>query len=1295
MATLALQAAGQAVGGLLGPFGAIVGRAAGALAGNIIDQRLFGESSTRVVGYMEDLSVQTASDGSPVARVYGRMRLAGTVIWARDFEESVEVESAGKGSGSTVAEFSYTASFAVGICEGPIARVARVWADGEPLDLDVVNARIYLGRGHQPADPLIEALEGDTSAFRNTAYIVFEKLPVGPYGNRLPRLTFEVVRPVGRLEEMVRAVTMIPGATEFGYHAERVDRTLGPGEAAADNRHLDVAASDIEASLDELTAVCPNVESVALVVAWFGDNLDCAQCTLQPAVESNERETSVEWGVAGESRATARLVSKDSDLRPTYGGTPADEAVFSAIKAIKARGLKVVFYPFILMDLPEGNGKTDPYGGVEQAPHPWRGRVTVSPAPGQTGSPDGSAAADAAVSALVGTAAPGDFSGSEAVVTYTGPAEWTLRRMVLHYAALTAQAGGVDAFLVGSELRGLTTIRGASGFPFVDALSGLVDDVRSIVGAGTKISYAADWSEYFGHQPAGGDVSFHLDPVWANPNVDFIAIDNYWPLSDWRDGSHADEALAEHVHDTAYLAGNVAGGEGYDWYYASDQDRVAQVRSPISDGAYGKDWVFRYKDLANWWSNLHYDRVAGVEVAQPTAWVPRSKPVWFTEVGCPAVDRGSNQPNVFYDPKSSESKLPYFSRGLRDDAIQRAYLEAMLGAFDPATSSDIDAINPSSSVYGGRMVDHSMVHVWTWDARPWPAFPLRTDVWSDGANWERGHWLSGRMGGAPLGELIEALFDDWGLTRPEIVGLSTALDGFIVPSSNSLRQVLEPLLLATTTMGADTGTGVRFVSLDRGKVGTFNGDVLVETGDTAPMTAETREEEASLPVEQRLRFYDSGRDYQTGAARFRPAEGTTRQIDEIAVSASLNNGLAAQLSQVALSAKWAGRTRLQFALPQSDLALLPGDIVGLTVDGREREAVIEEVEDLTHRAVSARTVDRAALVPTYVPGSGTPPVVTPVTGVPVAFGLNLPLVDETVSEHVPWIGIYANPWPGTMGVWRAAAGGAFDLVRTVGMPASMGAVVAPPAPGPTSRWDYGARLDVRLYGREVRSRAEIDVLGGKNAIAVEAANGGFEIVQFQDAELVGEDTYRLTGLLRGQAGTEDAAASGILVGARLAILDGTLSTLQTPLSEVGLERTYRVGLFSEGIGGRSVTTFTFTPAGRGLVPYGPVHGAGLRQSNGAVVITWVRRTRVGGDPWPDSGDVPLGETAELYRLEILDQGAVVRTVEIGAPTYTYSLANQTADFGAAQNTLSIRVAQLAPGFGTGVAYEVTFDVQQP
>ena len=61
--------------------------------------------------------------------------------------------------------------------------------------------------------------------------------------------------------------------------------------------------------------------------------------------------------------------------------------------------------------------------------------------------------------------------------------------------------------------------------------------------------------------------------------------------------------------------------------------------------------------------------------------MPQSKPIWFTELGCPAVDRGSNQPNVFFDPKSSESFVPYFSRGWRDDAIQRAYLDTLRWVF--------------------------------------------------------------------------------------------------------------------------------------------------------------------------------------------------------------------------------------------------------------------------------------------------------------------------------------------------------------------------------------------------------------------------------------------------------------------------------------------------------------------------------------------------------------------------------------------------------------------------------------
>ena len=124
--------------------------------------------------------------------------------------------------------------------------------------------------------------------------------------------------------------------------------------------------------------------------------------------------------------------------------------------------------------------------------------------------------------------------------------------------------------------------------------------MRAILGSGTKLSYAADWSEYFGHHPqdGSGDVFFHLDPLWADDAIDFVGIDNYMPLSDWRDGlDHLDAASADAITDLDYLRGNIEGGEGFDWFYASAADREAQVRTPITDGAAGKPWVFRYKDL--------------------------------------------------------------------------------------------------------------------------------------------------------------------------------------------------------------------------------------------------------------------------------------------------------------------------------------------------------------------------------------------------------------------------------------------------------------------------------------------------------------------------------------------------------------------------------------------------------------------------------------------------------------------------------------------------------------------------
>jgi hypothetical protein len=166
--------------------------------------------------------------------------------------------------------------------------------------------------------------------------------------------------------------------------------------------------------------------------------------------------------------------------------------------------------------------------------------------------------------------------------------------------------------------------------------------------------------------------------------------------------------------------------------------------------------------------------------------VAEGKPVRFIEMGCPAVDKGANQPNVFPDPKSSESAYPWYSNRARDDAMQRAWLEAMIRHYS------ILANNPVSPVYSGSMIDLSHSHVWCWDARLWPNFPL-DDSWGDAPNWESGHWISGRLGAAPAKATIRTILDDAKFADFAIEPIPMVVDGVTTGTLGTARARLEAL----------------------------------------------------------------------------------------------------------------------------------------------------------------------------------------------------------------------------------------------------------------------------------------------------------------------------------------------------------------------------------------------------------------------------------------------------------------------------------------------------------------------
>jgi hypothetical protein len=213
MATLVFTALGTAIGGPLG--GAL-----GSLIGNQLDRTIAG-SSGRQGPRLKELAVTTSSYGTAVPRHYGTMRSAGSIIWSTDLMETTEKGKGGKGKPATTA-YSYSVSFAVALASRPIARLGRVWADGNLLvgakgDLKVGGQlRVYSGRGDQPPDPIIVAEKGASCpGFRDLAYCVFESLQLAEFGNRIPSLTFEIIADDGEvsLTSMVEQVSDVVEAT--------------------------------------------------------------------------------------------------------------------------------------------------------------------------------------------------------------------------------------------------------------------------------------------------------------------------------------------------------------------------------------------------------------------------------------------------------------------------------------------------------------------------------------------------------------------------------------------------------------------------------------------------------------------------------------------------------------------------------------------------------------------------------------------------------------------------------------------------------------------------------------------------------------------------------------------------------------------------------------------------------------------------------------------------------------------------------------------------------------------------
>ena len=1128
---------------------------------------------------LESFQLQTSRDGAPMPRVFGRVRLSGQVIWASHIREtSTETPIGGKGGGPTQTDFAYSISFAIGLCEGEIAGVDRIWANGAPLETAGVDMRVYRGTESQMPDPIIAATEGGAApAFRGTAYLVFEDFPLAAYGNRLPQLSVEVVRTgkrVGRLESLIQSVNLLPGSGEFSYATDIIEESPRPGQTRPLNMNNLSGQADIELALDQLQATLPNCRNVSIISSWFASSVDIATCEIRPGVERRSRNIrNANWQVGRDDRTRAYVVSQDDEGRPNFGGTPSDESLIQAIRSIKARGMTVTLYPFILVDAPG---------------FPWRGRIS-------------GAAAD--VANFFGVAQPSDYSLGAGENHYRA-SDNGFRNFILSHANLARRAGGVDRFVIGSEMIGLTTIRDTqNNFPAVTELANLATDVRSLLGSQTGLTYAADWSEYFGFHPQDGsnDIFFHLDELWAHPAIDAVGIDAYFPLSDWREGEHLDGQVFASIYDSDYLIRNVEGGEGYDWFYASQSDRDAQIRSPISQ------WVYRYKDLRNWWSNEHQNRIDGTQQT-PTNWVPQSKPFWLTEVGCPAVNFGANQPNLFSDGRSIESNIPYYSNGSRDDLMQRRYLENLISYWDNPAN------NPISDVDGRAMIDPSATSVWAWDARPFPDFPARDNVWADGQNWQRGHWVTGRLGAVALQDVISEICEDAGLLDVNLADVTGLVSGFIIDRPMRARDALSPLIDSYDLVVSEQAGKVHFAALPNLPVRALSFDDLIAQ-EGGPIRF-TLDDNMAFLRDVRLTFIDAARDYQLATISARNELAETVRIADLQAPLVMDMSQANLIVENAIARSEPSRRsaslsmRIEKAPAAGDIVTLP-DTNGLWQVGRVRLGVQADLELVA------------------LPNRLSNPVVT--SGTPIVTS-----DPKWVSEPVA----LAFDFPGTADLQVGALLAPFRTSQisfdsgeaNVSAPVKLGALLTNLPFAPPVLWDRRNSIEIYMPNGAGFSVSEQEVLNGKNRFAIKT-EAGWEIIGAAEVTLIGDETYHLNDLLRGLHNSDDMMMDEVAAGARVVVLDEGLSTL--PINPDYIGEMIEISISAAG---RSGVPAEHEYVAAHLRPLSVVH-LSSKPVGEMTELSWVPRNLDGSDAvnplaefeisWPDGVNLTSGTSALL------------------------------------------------------------------
>lgn len=542
---------------------------------------------------------------------------------------------------------------------------------------------------------------------------------------------------------------------------------------------------------------------------------------------------------------------------------------------------------------------------------------------------------------------------------------------------------------------------------------------------------------------------------------------------------------------------------------------------------------------------------------------------------------------------------------------------------------------------------------------------------------------------ASLANVVEDLCVRAGLssTDLDVSLLSGDVDGFVVSNRASIRSTLQKLQEAFFFDTVESGGKIKFVPRGGSSVATITEDDLVEIAEDVYVEI-IRREDRELPRTLNVIYIAKNGEYQQSNQEALRQIADTGESVNIVIPIVMTGTKAKQIADATLFSFWIERLRFSFAVSRKYFYLEPGDIITLSMDDGLLYTVriTKTVMDNQKLSIEGLQADDAVYTQTNSAGDDTvTPVIETIPGDTILHLMDIPLIRET-DDTAGFYAAVTKETPGWKGsqLYNSSNGTDYTFLSSMLFSNPHGTVATALADGQPYFIDRKTEIVVVMIDGVLSSVTEEDLYNGLNGALL-----GSEIVQFQNAELVAANTYKLTNILRGRLGTEDQTSLHT-TNEDFILLNSTGSNfvrINTGLDLIGATKFYKA--VSIGTTISDTTAETFVNNGRSLQPYSPVRLTGVRNTSGDLTITWVRRTRYSGG-WNSSIEIPLNETTESYEIDIVDgSNVVLRTLYSTSETVTYTAAQQTTDFGSPQTIIKVRVHQMSSRIGRGTKAEAT------